>query len=89
MPGKFIVLGDSTSHGGKVVSASSETTVGGKGVARVGDMVSCPKRNHNTCPIISGDATCLIDGKPVAREGDKTSCGAVLLAAQSLTTDNC
>jgi uncharacterized Zn-binding protein involved in type VI secretion len=89
MPGNMIVLGDSTSHGGKVVSASPVSTINGKGIARVGDMVSCPRRGHGTCEIVSGDTTCLIDGKPVARAGDKTACGAELIPTQALMVDKC
>lgn len=89
MPGNFIVLGDSTSHGGKVVSASTVSTINGKGIARVGDMVSCPKRGHRTCEIVSGDTTYLVDGQPAARAGDKTACGAELIPTQALTADKC
>lgn len=89
MPGKLIVLGDSTSHGGQVLQASVETKINGKGVARVGDQVSCPIKGHGTCAIVTGDATCLVDGKPVAREGDQTACGAKLIPTQALTTNAC
>lgn len=83
----FIVLGDRTSHGGTVVEASSQTSVGNKKVARVGDKVTCPKRGHGTCEIVSGDTNLIIDGRAIARDGDKTACGAVLIASQS-TTDS-
>ena len=36
-------LGDQTSHGGVVISASATHTIEGVGIARVGDQVSCPK----------------------------------------------
>lgn len=82
----FIVLGDKTSHGGTVIEASGHTSVGKIAVARVGDMVSCPKKGHGTCAIVSGDSTVIVDGMPVARAGDKTACGAVLIASQATTT---
>ena len=88
MSGRFIVLGDPTSHGGKVLEASVETKIGGKGFARVGDKVSCP-RCRRTTVIASGDNSCLIDGKAAAREGDVTACGAKLIASQALTFDRC
>jgi uncharacterized Zn-binding protein involved in type VI secretion len=78
---KVIRLGDDTSHGGKVVSASSHVTVGGKPVARLGDKCTCPKRGHNNCVIVEGDAAWTIDGIPVALEGHKISCGAVLVSS--------
>jgi uncharacterized Zn-binding protein involved in type VI secretion len=87
MSGSLIVLGDKTSHGGTVVEASAETFVGNVGVARVGDMVSCPRQGHGTCAIVTGDPTMMIDGKPVARHGDKTACGAELISSQALTKD--
>ena len=84
----FILLGDKTDHGGVVISASETSDCAGKGVARVGDKVTCPKRGHgNVTTIVTGDATALIDGRPAARHGDKTACGATLIASQSLTTD--
>jgi uncharacterized Zn-binding protein involved in type VI secretion len=89
MPGHIIVLGDSTSHGGKVVSASPVSTINGKGIARVGDMVSCPIHGHGICAIVLGDTTCLIDDMPVARAGDKTACGAELIPTQALMADKC
>lgn len=78
---KIIRLGDSTSHGGKVVSATSHVTVGGLPVARMGDKCTCPKRGHNNCVIVEGDPDWTIDGIPVALEGHKISCGAVLISS--------
>lgn len=78
---KIIRLGDKTSHGGTVVSATSHVTVGGLPVARVGDKCTCPKRGHNNCVIVEGDPNWTIDGIPVALEGHKISCGAVLIAS--------
>jgi len=82
----FIVLGDKTSHGGTVVSASGQTVTGGVGVARIGDKVTCPIKGHGDNQIVSGDAMLIVDGAPVARDGDKTACGATLIASQGLTT---
>lgn len=86
MAKKFIVLGDQTSHGGVVIEASGSSASGDIRIARVGDKVTCPKRNHGTCVIVTGDPTVIVDGKPVARDGDKTACGAVLIASQGATT---
>ncbi|WP_292933624.1 PAAR domain-containing protein [Noviherbaspirillum sp.] len=79
----FIVIGDSTDHGGKVVGGAATTDTHGKRIARVGDKVTCPKKGHGgTTVIVSGDPTVIIDGSPAARHGDKTACGAVLIATQ-------
>jgi uncharacterized Zn-binding protein involved in type VI secretion len=84
----FIVLGDTTDHGGVVIEGSTATDAAGKPIARVGDKVTCPKRGHgDTTVIVSGDPSCIIDGQPAARHGDKTACGATLLSTQVSTTD--
>ncbi len=82
----LIVLGDKTSHGGTVIEASGQSASGNIRIARVGDKVTCPKKGHGTCPIVSGDPTLIIDGQPAARHGDTTACGATLIASQSFTT---
>lgn len=76
---KVIVEGSATSHGGQVVSCSSNATIDGRKVARVGDLCTCPINGHTHCVIAEGDPNDTIDGIPVAYEGHKTSCGAVLL----------
>lgn len=86
MSKKFIVLGDSTSHGGVVIEASGSSASGDVRIARVGDKVTCPHKGHGTCAIVTGDPKVIVDGKPVARDGDKTACGAILIASQGATT---
>jgi uncharacterized Zn-binding protein involved in type VI secretion len=81
----FIVLGDKTDHGGTVISASLFSDIGGKGIARIGDNVVCP-RCRGTFPITTGQPDMIIDGQPAAAHGDKTACGATLLATQFTTT---
>jgi len=75
-----IRLGDSTSHGGAVVSATSRFFIGGIEVARVGDSCSCPKKGHSGCTIAEGDPNWVIDGLAVALEGHLTTCGAALIS---------
>lgn len=75
-----IRLGDPTSHGGYVTSATSGTALFGKQAACLGDAVSCPKPGHSNCTIIEGDPGWCINGRPVALEGHQTSCGAVLIS---------
>lgn len=84
----FILVGDKTDHGGKVIQGSSVSDVGGIAIARVGDKVTCPKKGHRgTTTIATGDPTCIIDGQPAARHGDKTACGATLISSQATSTD--
>ncbi|WP_080963984.1 PAAR domain-containing protein [Chromobacterium subtsugae] len=77
---RIIRLGDPTDHGGKVVSASSTTTMFGKPVALVGDAVTCPQQGHVNCTIVEGDPSWTVGGKGVALEGHKVSCGATLIS---------
>ncbi|MBQ5939449.1 PAAR domain-containing protein [Massilia sp. AB1] len=76
-----IRLGDSTSHGGKVIAASGTAFVHGIAVARKGDACVCPINGHSPCVIAEGDPVVLVDGIPVAFQGHKTSCGATLTSS--------
>jgi len=80
-----IRLGDSTSHGGKVIAASSLAFVHGIAVARQGDACICPIKGHSSCVIAQGDPLVLEEGKPVAFDGHKTSCGATLISSVQTT----
>src|SRR5512145_717221 len=77
-----IRLGDDTSHGGKVITASARMTIDGIPVALWGDRCSCPIDGHDTCVICEGEPEALYDGIPIALEGHKTDCGATLIASQ-------
>jgi uncharacterized Zn-binding protein involved in type VI secretion len=81
----LIVLGDKTSHGGTVITASPFSDTNGKGWARKGDMVSCP-RCKDVFPISQGDAGLIAEGREVAYHGCKVACGAVLISSQMFTT---
>lgn len=80
----LIVLGDKTSHGGSVITCAQTTDTLGKGWARVGDMVACP-RCKGIFPISQGDNSLKDDGRAVAYHGCKVACGAVLISSQMLT----
>ena len=78
-----IRLGDSTDHGGQVISASTTMIVKGKGVARVGDKVSCPIIGHGITTIIEGDSKMNDQGKAVALDGHHAGCGCALISSLS------
>lgn len=78
-----IRLGDRTNHGGKVISASSTMIVEGKGVARIGDKVSCPIIGHGITTIIEGDSKMKDQGKPIALDGHHAGCGCILISSLS------
>jgi uncharacterized Zn-binding protein involved in type VI secretion len=78
----FIVMGDTTSHGGTVISADPTMTMNGKNVARLGDKVVCRKCRGTFA--INSAATDMVDGegRGYARHGDTTDCGAQLISGQ-------
>lgn len=81
-----IVLGDKTDHGGTVIGGATAAQTHGKQIARVGDMVSCP-RCRGIFPIIQGDPSLIFYGAPTAYHGCKVACGATLISSQtSMTT---
>ncbi len=79
-----IVVGDSTSHGGRVISGSPSSTWSSAKIpiARKGDRVTCPKCEPHEFDIVEGCDGSTDFGAPVALEGHKTGCGAVLIAQQ-------
>ncbi len=79
-------LGDKTTHGGVVISASPIHTVRGIGIARVGDMVSCPQSGHGTNKIIEGSPVFSVGGRKVALHGHKSACGCALIASLPVAT---
>ena len=77
-----IRLGDSTSHGGKVLtSGASHFRVKGIAVACVNDLCSCPIRGHDGCRIAPNNRPHSIGGVQVAFDGDLTTCGAKLISS--------
>jgi len=81
---KQIVVGDTTSHGGKVVSGSPSSTWGPSEmpIARKGDKVTCPMCAPHMFEIAEGYDGSLDFGSPIAVEGHKTTCGATLIASE-------
>lgn len=82
----IVRLGDKTSHGGAVISASATHTISGIGIARVGDEVSCPQHGHGVNAIIEGSATYTIGGRQVALHGHRCACGCTLIASLDTAT---
>lgn len=77
----IVRLGDKTTHGGVVITASPVHTVRGIGIARKGDMVACPLPGHGTNPIVEGCLVFTIGGRAVALHGHKTACGCSLISS--------
>lgn len=83
MGSAIAVLGDTSSHGGSIITSASRTLVQGKLVARVSDILMCP--DHGPSPIISGSSRFICEGQPVARAGSVTACGAVIVGSATRT----
>lgn len=79
----IIRLGDSTTHGGTVIEAFSQTDLNGKPMAGVGHKVVCPLCK-GTYPIAEGSVLLDVGGIPVALHGMKTACGASLIASNPM-----
>ncbi len=75
-----IRLGDQTSHGGKVISASNDFKALGKPIAAEGDKATCP-RCKGVYLLLPTDSDRKHHGKLVAYDGDKTACGATLISS--------
>ncbi|WP_431823326.1 PAAR domain-containing protein [Burkholderia sp. F1] len=78
MPG-VIRVGDRTSSNGEVLSGSETCFFMGRGVARVGDPVSCPRHGDNH--IASGTSQAQDNGREVAQHGDACECGCTLISS--------
>jgi uncharacterized Zn-binding protein involved in type VI secretion len=78
MAKEMIVVGDTTTHGGKVITGSPDDQIDGKAIARKGDLVECPE--HGVNPIIEGDDSFMVGDKPAALEGHHAACGCALIS---------
>ena len=81
-------LGDTSSHGGTIITGALRTMVNGRPAARMGDMHVCPIPFHGVTPIVTGSLNTITEGKPNARMGDIAGCGAVIVAGSLNTNDN-
>ncbi|MFK3662720.1 PAAR domain-containing protein [Scandinavium sp. NPDC088450] len=77
----FVLLGDNTTHGGEVISASSTMVVNNKRVVLVGDKISCPKDGHGTNAIIEGSPEWSSDGKAVVVDSCRCECGCQVISS--------
>lgn len=76
-----VCLGDATSHGGVVITATSSLDLEGRPAALLHDRVSCPVHGENRI-IEAGDD--LFDGdRPIVVDRCKTECGSYVIASES------
>lgn len=77
MTKRVAVLGDVTTTGGRIISASGEGFNGFQGIALLGDYASCPSCK-STGKIIEGTQNFMIGGKPAAYDGCIIACGCTI-----------
>jgi uncharacterized Zn-binding protein involved in type VI secretion len=70
-------VGDSHSHGGNIISGSSDTITNGVGTAKIGDTAYCVE--HGNVSVISGATGTMTNGPLTARVNDSLSCGATII----------
>lgn len=77
----IVCLGDATTHGGKVVTASSTMFINSIQVALVGDIVSCPLPGHGNNKIIEGAPTDMEEGVCVVVNDCLCACGCRVISS--------
>lgn len=82
----LVLLGDKTTHGGKVISASANFTVNGIKVALIGDLISCPVPGHGINPIVEGWPHRTFNGRAVVVDGCKCQCGCTVISSAMNST---
>ena len=80
---KYIVEGDTHSHGGRVLSGAPNSRIKGRAIARQNDPAICEIHGQTHIAKVSGNAS--FAGQPAACDGDQLGCGARLIASQSST----
>lgn len=78
-------LGDTSTHGGAIVTSASKSLCEGALIARESDILACPIHGPN--PIVGHSVKCLVEGKYMARHGDATACGATLISGATKSLD--
>ena len=72
-------LGDTSTHGGAIVTACSKTFAEGPPIARRGDILACPK--HGLNPIVDNvSPKTFAEGEHTAKTGSITVCKAVIIS---------
>lgn len=67
------VVGDRTTKGGYIITGSGPATCGGRCIALVGDLVTCPKCRSKG-QIVEGAPNFTFHGKPAAYNGCRVAC---------------
>lgn len=77
----FVLLGDSTTHDGVVISATSTMFVQGQPVALVGDEVRCPLPGHGVNRIVEGCPDWSEGDRAMVVNGCRSECGCQVISS--------
>lgn len=76
-------FGDTSTHGGKIITSAKKTEAEGMLVARVTDLLDCPI--HGINPIITGSQNYIVEDQKCARTTSLTQCGAQIIGGSKKT----
>jgi uncharacterized Zn-binding protein involved in type VI secretion len=79
-------LGDTSDHGGTIISYGTKFRCDGILVARMGDLHSCPIPGHGITPIITASPKVRSEGQFVAAVTSVAQCGAIINSGSPSTT---
>jgi len=81
---KIACLGDSSSHGGSIITSGQDGTllVGGIQVAVNAALHTCPITGHGITPVVSVTIKSFHNGKLILTEGAISGCGAIIIAPE-------
>lgn len=86
MSNGLVLLGEKTTHGSEVISASSNYTIKGIKNAVVGDLVSCSVEVHGANPINEGSPKRSSNGRTMVVDGCKCQCGCRVISSATKNT---
>ncbi|MGC8400934.1 PAAR domain-containing protein [Enterobacter mori] len=75
---RFILVGDTTTHGGTIVQGIYTHTVDGAPMVVTGHKFNCPQCGKEATLIGSSHVT--VNGQRRVLQGDKTTCGAMTIS---------
>lgn len=71
--------------GGVLLTGSSNVSVNGSGVVRIGDVVqSHDDSPHGTNQMLTGSSTVFINGIPLCKTGDSSLCGHQVIGSSNV-----
>ena len=76
-------LGDSSDHGGQIITSAHNSICEGKLIATIGCILACPIHGDN--PIVTGSPHFPTEGQLTARTTSLTACGAHIIGGATQT----